>query len=167
MPIRICNLEKCNAIFSLSKPDFAPFTIQNHAYSRAKPCILRCEMQHIAMQNNGVRHPKPWVLRCKTMGFAKGNEGNADTKTRNSLTNSVLNKRPIFSIFRTKARFLTRRWPFSGVNKNQCVSKKATSATPCIGQNTLTDGHKKSGTQAFRSANRPGCREALGYCCLG
>lgn len=167
MPVRICNLEKCNAIFSLSKPDYAPFAIQNHAFSRAKPCILRCEMQHIAMQNNGFHHPKPWVLRCKTMGFAKGNEGHEDAESRKPLVNSELHTSPYFSFFRPNPHFSTRRWPFSGVNKNQCVSEKAASATSCIVQTSLTDGHKKGGTQAFRSANGPGCREALGYCCLG
>ena len=116
---------KRDGIKSEMKRDFIASKRRNVGFCFAKSCILRGKTMHIAAQNKAYCGAICSILRGKTHGFADKKRGHEIAKRRNPLSNNTLTKIPYFCIFWAATHFLSRRWPFSGVKKNQFVSKWA------------------------------------------
>ena len=124
MPVGIFNPENSD---STSRPMFRHFHLpfpHFQPHNSAKPCILPRNMQHFATQNPCFHATICSILQTKSMGFASGFVSTNIAQKHNPLTDNNLLKAPYFSSFRPKPRFRDEQRSFSGVKKNQCVSRK-------------------------------------------
>ena len=98
----------------VSPPKTMGFARQYAHFCIAKLWVLQPNMPHFARQY---------------AGFCTAKISHLKHKTRNTLICKALLKTLIFCIFRAEAPKISEQSPFSGVRKNQCVSRNGHLAT--------------------------------------